>query len=1134
MPLVVHKPDSKNTDLKELIPTEADLLCSKLASYASVYNLIALLLIASIAGRWENLELINYIEFGTELYTTQLLSSVKHEYMTRLLTVVPEAISVISLSVLGVMTIFYIIVGFLAHRKVGVAYKLGGILYAIDGGLTALQGNSVSSIIHVILLIILYRGLSIYKQYISLQNLEQKATLEQLQELDKKGAELDEQAGEFGVVNSQLMKHVEQAENAPESMDIGSTMSGSIIPACGSAELPEANMAMLLKTLIPEQAYRYKSFTHIAKGGMGTVYSVKDNCLSRSVAMKQISDPDGSTIADTLSFIEEARVNALLEHPNIIPVYDIGLDDKGEPYYTMKRVDGEPLSDIMCKLYEEDAEYLGKFNRITLLQIFIKVCDAISFAHSKGIIHLDVKPENILVGEYGETLVMDWGISQKMGQESSHHRIAFDIDNAEVYTTIDIGSLLKESFERDKGIMGTPMYMAPEQINTVGTTLDERSDIYALGSVLYNLLTFQPPHDINQGEDEKKMANIMELLRQKVSGHYTPPAKRFPERHIPSELNAIVNKSMSIDKEGRYQSVSELIKDIMNFLEDRSISAQKDSIITRAKRFYRKNTAQCTSAALTLIFMTILGYSISFYFGKVSRASKVVYSQKFITETVEQSRVFAWKEMSLDDIEQPLSESDGSLRIPARRVIWFNQEVIGSLEMMVEFSWQGTQVAPIYIGFNIKDDSGDKPVGDSTHYFVSLGLLGGELCKLGKQYNSAIGNNEVQLYNSNKAVSSRIKMECNTRYRALIRHEEEITELYLNGTLIARNYDPMFLTGKMNGEIMIKTDSDSVRVHSVLVTKLQDPILVSPAKLADKLFALQKFDDAVDVYLDVFNTYEEEEIREEALYKAALSCYSLGNYSRFETLLKQFVEEYNQPDMADSLYSIEAQHHWRGGKYELALKSAEMIHDIKRRSACLNELLSFNNPTMSEADTELLIKVINALPEMMTLNLERIGLKYIRQIKQDKCLELLLDHNNIYSLNILADFTQLKKLSLAGNPIYALKPLSNLKLIELSLANTKVKDFSHIRHMKSLRILDISGITPNTFTLLKQLELEELKLTLKPTRSMAFLKDMSNLKKIVINGNIYSFENGTMNTLNSYLQSEFGSITYQGFLRTLN
>ena len=348
------------------------------------------------------------------------------------------------------------------------------------------------------------------------------------------------------------------------------------------------NIDHLLDCVLHKNTDRYAAVKTIAKGGMGQVSAVKDRSLSRLVAMKTMSDKEEHEKYDVLAFINEARINAMLDHPNVVPIHDLGLTDDHQPFYTMKLVDGVPLSTVISELKNDNPDYVNRYNLSALIQIFLKICDAISFAHSKDIIHLDIKPENIQIGNYGEVLVMDWGISRKMGSKelirphstqlakSSHATKNTYFSEYSVIPTVNIGRLMDE-METDEYIIGTPGYMAPEQVTDTPETFDERADIYALGSTLYTLITNEQPFV------GKTIDAVLEL---KMNHDLTPPKKL--KKDMPDELNSIVLKAMSIDPQMRYRTVEQFSRDIITFQEKCSISVQKKSLLKRIVNSFSK------------------------------------------------------------------------------------------------------------------------------------------------------------------------------------------------------------------------------------------------------------------------------------------------------------------------------------------------------------------------------------------------------------------------------------------------------------------------------------------------------------------------------------------------------------------
>ncbi|MCK4565157.1 MAG: serine/threonine protein kinase, partial [Verrucomicrobia bacterium] len=217
----------------------------------------------------------------------------------------------------------------------------------------------------------------------------------------------------------------------------------------------------------PEQ--RYSATRKLNEGGMKAIWEVDDHRTARKVAMALIQDSKIASEQDIDSFLYEARLTANLQHPNIIPIYDIALDENGNPYFTMKSLKGETLGEILKQLRKGNATYQTRFSRIRLLGIFLKVCNAIDYAHSKGVIHLDLKPSNVIVGDYGDVHVLDWGLSTLIthlneyeGEPVSWHSVD-DVSLESGQTLTRYLESSAQSRQRRNVVGGTPGYMSPEQ-----------------------------------------------------------------------------------------------------------------------------------------------------------------------------------------------------------------------------------------------------------------------------------------------------------------------------------------------------------------------------------------------------------------------------------------------------------------------------------------------------------------------------------------------------------------------------------------------------------------------------------------------------------------------------------------------
>jgi hypothetical protein len=315
--------------------------------------------------------------------------------------------------------------------------------------------------------------------------------------------------------------------------------------------------------LVEEVVERYGNSELIATGGMKDIYKVYDAKTCRHIAMAQLRTDVAEEQCE--SFLKEAYLTASMEHPNIISVYDIGLKDQHEPYFTMELKVGDSLADLMKK---DQVSLNG------LLENFVKICDAISYAHSCGNLHLDIKPDNIQVGTFGEVQVCDWGL----------------------------GSHIDEMAKSENGLIkGTPGYMSPEQ-GKPGSTIDKQTDIYALGALLYSILTGKTP----------VAGGVNTVISKTVNGRLKFPAERFPDKKIPESLDAVVRKAMSFEKKERYQSVDQLKDEVNNFLTGHSTEAENAGFMKEFSLFFQRNKQVCL-VVLSAIFLIGLG-SAAFLF----------------------------------------------------------------------------------------------------------------------------------------------------------------------------------------------------------------------------------------------------------------------------------------------------------------------------------------------------------------------------------------------------------------------------------------------------------------------------------------------------------------------------------------
>jgi serine/threonine protein kinase/formylglycine-generating enzyme required for sulfatase activity len=344
-----------------------------------------------------------------------------------------------------------------------------------------------------------------------------------------------------------------------------------------------------------------------AKGGIGKVSVALDVTLSREVALKELLDEHLEQPDSRARFQLEAEVTARLEHPGIVPVYAIGRNARGEPFYVMRFIKGESFKDAVRQFHagrgrqglREGESGLGLQQ---LLRRFIDVCDTIEYAHSRGVIHRDLKPSNVVVGKYGETLVVDWGLAKFVGRDDEH----VGRDEPTLRPSSHSGST-----DTIAGVaVGTPAFMSPEQAEGDAAHIGYASDIYGLGATLYYLLT---------GRNPIADPDVTTALRRARRGEYRRP--REVDSKIPAALEAICLKAMSHRRDDRYGSARQLAHDVELWLADEPVSAWSEPARLKLRRWVSRNRTLVSSAAAAILVAATTGGYLAYedQMGRVRR-----------------------------------------------------------------------------------------------------------------------------------------------------------------------------------------------------------------------------------------------------------------------------------------------------------------------------------------------------------------------------------------------------------------------------------------------------------------------------------------------------------------------------------
>lgn len=393
----------------------------------------------------------------------------------------------------------------------------------------------------------------------------------------------------FGEMDSRLLKHFERAKLYENS---------------------EFDQRYINRDLLQTSPYiselrkiedRYGIIEEIGRGGMKRIERAVDNFTDRIVALASIKSIENSE--DIENFLREARLTASLQHQNIIPVYDLGIDAGNRPYFTMKLVEGDNLNDIIKKIREGNRGYLRKYKLRTLIDIFLNVCDAVAYAHSHNIVHLDLKPHNIQVSDHGEVLLCDWGLARRLEDRPTEN-----LAKSELSSLDDRESTL------DSFIKGTPGYMSPEQASGNFEETSKKTDVFSLGAILYTILTLEIPYE---------NSSLERMIDDTVNGNVFLPSSLTPEREIPDALEKICMKCMEVEKIARYVSVKKLADDIRAWEEGFVTSVEDPTLRGQLSSFYKRNRNACyLGMAVFLVFIVVTSFFLILLYQSAGRAER--------------------------------------------------------------------------------------------------------------------------------------------------------------------------------------------------------------------------------------------------------------------------------------------------------------------------------------------------------------------------------------------------------------------------------------------------------------------------------------------------------------------------------
>lgn len=419
---------------------------------------------------------------------------------------------------------------------------------------------------------------------------------------------------------------------------------------------------------------RFQILRPLGKGGLGIVSVARDEELEREVALKEIQPRLADDPESRDRFEREAKITGALEHPGIVPVYGLGARGNGRLYYAMRLIRGESLKEAIERSFQtfpatgcqERAAELRK-----LLNRFVDACNAVAYAHSRHVVHRDIKPDNIMLGRYGETLVVDWGLAKPLDQVEPR-RTVVAAKTCEGPLRLTTGS---STATRMGSMLGTPQFMSPEQAEGRLDQAGPKSDIYSLGATLYFLLTGRTPFECTE---------LHEILSRVRSGTY--PTPRQVRCDVAAPLEAICLKAMALDPSDRYESAGDLAEEIECWLGDEPVAAYTESWRQRVARWSRRHRAWTQAGAIALAAVAITGMIATAIVAQAWHEEDLEHDQtmcarreaelaQYLAEQVQsklasQIRPLGFEEAWWRDDVDPLERYQALLRFARERPMW--------------------------------------------------------------------------------------------------------------------------------------------------------------------------------------------------------------------------------------------------------------------------------------------------------------------------------------------------------------------------------------------------------------------------------------------------------------------------------
>jgi serine/threonine-protein kinase len=398
------------------------------------------------------------------------------------------------------------------------------------------------------------------------------------------------------------------ASIVPEALARSASAAGAAMITLNTSVLPRVSMKGEAVVLSSSAGPRYATLRVLGKGGMGEVDLVEDRDIGRTVAMKRLLAGQAGPGA-VARFVDEVRTIGRLEHPNIVPIHDVGIDERGRFFFVMKYVDGETLESILDKVREGNPDYQRRFDLPRRVQIFQQILRALQFAHERGIIHRDIKPANVMVGRFGEVVLMDWGVARTIGGRTSGPDTA--ALGGPMGGPPDAMPASRASTTRVGALIGTPLYMSPEQARGANDQLDQRSDLYSATLMFHEMLGLE-----HLRAHHKTLTSLLHAAQTDLPPGATTMFAKTPFKAVGAEYAHYVKRGLGLDPEDRFQSATEMLDGLHLILSGRfkiqcPVTFMKRGSLAAAQLVDRSPPlAMWAAIGLTLFFVLLVANAV--------------------------------------------------------------------------------------------------------------------------------------------------------------------------------------------------------------------------------------------------------------------------------------------------------------------------------------------------------------------------------------------------------------------------------------------------------------------------------------------------------------------------------------------